>query len=61
MLSSLTTRPPLSWEPTLLEGCLRAVPEFISSHKPGDTTKYAVTVPVTSGKLDFVLSWVEEG
>jgi hypothetical protein len=56
----LTIRPPLSWELALLEGCLRAVPEFIARHEPGDTTKQPLTVRLAAGKLNLVLSWVEQ-
>jgi hypothetical protein len=56
----MVLRPPLAWELALLEGCLRAIPDFISRHKPGDMSKEHVAVTVASGSLDFVLSWVEE-
>jgi ST7 protein len=56
----LTIRPPLSWELALLEGCLRAIPEFIACHEPADTTKQPLTVRVAAGKLNLVLSWVEQ-
>ena len=33
-------RPPLAWELELMEGCLRAIPDFIAKHRPGgDTAK----------------------
>jgi tetratricopeptide (TPR) repeat protein len=57
----LSMRPPLAWELELLEGCLRAIPEFVSGHKPGDTKPHRMTVPVATGELTLVLSWVEEG
>ncbi len=57
----MSMRPPLAWELELLEGCLREIPRFIAQHKPGDTTKSSVTVPVASGNLDLVLSWVDAG
>jgi hypothetical protein len=56
----LTIRPPLSWELALLKGCLRAIPEFIARHEPGDTTKQPLTVRAAAGKLNLVLSWVEQ-
>jgi hypothetical protein len=58
--SGLSMRPPLAWELELLEGCLRAIPEFIAHHRPGDTTPHRMTVPVASGELTLVLSWIEE-
>jgi tetratricopeptide (TPR) repeat protein len=57
----MTMRAPLAWELELLEGVLRALPEFVVQHRPGDTTEHAVTVPTTSGTLDLVLKWVDEG
>jgi hypothetical protein len=58
----LSVRPPLVWELELVEGCLRAIPEFISRRKQDDPTREEMTIPVTSGRLKLVLSWVvEEG
>jgi hypothetical protein len=58
----LSLRPPLAWELELVEGCLRAVPEFVNRRKQGDQARKEVTVPVASGQLRLVLSWVvEEG
>ena len=54
----MSIRPPLSWELVLMEGCLQAIPDFISQRKPGDLTTHRLTVPVATGKLDLVLSWV---
>ncbi len=56
----LITRPPLSWELELLEGCLRALPAFIAKYRPGDTEPHRMTVPVGAGDLTLELSWVEE-
>jgi tetratricopeptide (TPR) repeat protein len=56
----LSIRPPLSWELILLEGCLRAVPAFLSRYAPGDAVRSKMTVPVATGELDLVLSWVDE-
>jgi hypothetical protein len=45
-----------------MEACLRAVPEFVTRHPQDDPTRQEVTVPVSSGELKLVLSWVvEEG
>ncbi len=58
----LSLRPPLAWELELMEGCLRAVPEFVARRKQDDPAKEEITVPVASGELKLVLSWVvEEG
>jgi tetratricopeptide (TPR) repeat protein len=54
----LSLRPPLAWELELLEGCLRAVPAFVSRRKQDDLAREEMTVPVASGPLKLVLSWV---
>jgi hypothetical protein len=54
----LTTRPPLAWELELMEGCLRAVPEFVARHPSDNPAREEMTVPVASGALKLVLSWV---
>jgi tetratricopeptide (TPR) repeat protein len=56
----LSHRPPLSWELELLEGCLRAVPDFVNRHRQDDPAREEMTVPVASGPLKLVLSWVAE-
>jgi hypothetical protein len=56
----LALRPPLAWELELMEGCLRAVPEFVGRHKQDDPAREEMTVPVASGSLSLVLSWVIE-
>jgi tetratricopeptide (TPR) repeat protein len=58
----LSRRPPLAWELELLEGCLRAVPGFVERRRQDDPTREEMTIPVASGELKLVLSWVvEEG
>jgi hypothetical protein len=54
----LSHRPPLAWELELMEGCLRAVPEFVTRHRQDDPAREEMTVPVASGELRLVLSWV---
>ena len=49
----LAVRPPLVWELDLLEGCLRAIPEFLAE-KTGASTK---TVATASGELILRLSF----
>src|SRR5262249_2230565 len=56
----LSLRPPLAWELELMEGCLRAVPEFVARHKQDDPAKEEITVPMASGELKLVLSCVVE-
>lgn len=56
----LSMRPPLAWELELMEGCLRAVPEFVSRHLQDDPTRGTMTVPAASGPLTLALSWVGE-
>jgi hypothetical protein len=58
----LSQRPPLAWELELLEGCLRAVPEFVRRRPQDDPAADEMTVPVALGELRLVLSWVvDEG
>ena len=56
----LSVRPPLAWQLELMEGCLRAVPDFVVRHKQDDAATEEMTVPVASGELKLVLSWVVE-
>ena len=56
----LSVRPPLAWQLELMEGCLRAIPGFIERHQQDDPAKEVMTVPVASGELQLVLSWVAE-
>ena len=43
-----------------MEGCLRAVPEFVARHPQGDHASEEMRVPVASGPLKLVLSWVAD-
>ena len=54
----MSVRPPLQWELELMEGCLRAVPDFVKRHKQDDPAKEQMTIPVGSGELRMILSWV---
>ena len=56
----LSARPPLAWELELVEGCLRAVPEFVNRRRQDDPAREEMTVPVASGELKLALSWVAE-
>jgi hypothetical protein len=56
----MTMRPPLAWELELMEACLRAVPSFLARHRPDDMSRHKMTVPLASGDLSLILSWVEE-
>jgi hypothetical protein len=56
----LALRPPLAWELELMEGCLRAVPGFVARRRQDDPATEEMTVPVASGELKLVLSWVAE-
>jgi tetratricopeptide (TPR) repeat protein len=56
----LSLRPPLAWELELMEGCLRVVPEFLDRHPQDDPATEEITVPVASGPLKLVLSWVAD-
>jgi tetratricopeptide (TPR) repeat protein len=56
----MTIRPPLAWELELMEGCLRAIPAFMARHRPDDLSGHRMAVPVASGTLTLMLSWVED-
>jgi hypothetical protein len=57
----LSLRPPLAWDLELMQGCLRAVPEFVARHPQDEPAREEMIVPVASGPLKLVLSWVVEG
>ena len=44
-----------------MEGCLGTVPDFVSRRKQDDPAREEMTVPVASGQLKLVLSWVVDG
>jgi hypothetical protein len=50
----MAVRPPLAWELELLEGCLRAIPPFLTRPQ---RTPARMTVPVASGELTLDLAW----
>jgi hypothetical protein len=54
----LSLRPPLTWELELMEACLRAVPQFVAQHPQDDPAREEIPVPVATGELKLVLSWV---
>jgi hypothetical protein len=56
----MATRRPLAWELELMEGCVRAVPNFVTRRIQDDPAREEITVPVASGPLKLVLSWVTE-
>lgn len=56
----MSMRSPLPWELELLEGCLRAVPEFVGRREQDDATREEFAVPTAGGSLTLVLSWVIE-
>jgi len=56
----LSMRPPLAWELELMEGCLRAVPDFVNRRSQDDPSREEFTVPAASGELKLALSWVVE-
>ena len=49
-------RPLLAWELELLEGCLRAVPDFIAE----EAWESVRTVPVAAGELSLRLAWIHD-
>lgn len=56
----MSMRSPLPWELELMEGCLRAVPEFVRRRSQDDPTREQLTVPTAGGTLKLALSWVIE-
>lgn len=56
----MSIRPPEAWEVQLMEGCLRAVPDFVRRHRQGDATQESVTVPTGTGELKLTLAWVTD-
>jgi len=56
----LSMRPPLAWEIELLEGCLRAIPAFVTRHRTGTPAREQMMVPVAAGELTLALSWVSD-
>jgi hypothetical protein len=54
----MSVRPPLAWELELVEACLRAIPDFVNQHTQDDPATEEITVPLASGRLKLVLSWV---
>ena len=50
----MAVRPPLAWELELLEGCLRAVPPFVTR---AERTPARMTVPISTGELTLDLTW----
>lgn len=55
----LSMRPPLAWEVRLLEGCLRAIPEFVRK-KTRRLAPLELAVPTAGGELQMVVSWAAE-
>jgi tetratricopeptide (TPR) repeat protein len=53
----ISIRPPLAWELELLEGCLRALPEFVERRKQDDSAREELKVSTASGELRLALSW----
>jgi len=56
----LSMRPPLAWELELMEGCLRALPDFVRHRTQDDTTPEQLTVSAGTGTLTLTLAWVGE-
>lgn len=56
---AMQTRHVQPWELQLLEGAIRAIPEFLERHPYCDGAAAAGAVPMSAAKLKFTLSWVE--
>jgi hypothetical protein len=57
----LSLRRPLAWELELVEGCLRAIPEFVNRHSQDEGIREEIVVPAAGSQLKLALSWVEDG
>jgi tetratricopeptide (TPR) repeat protein len=57
----MSIRSPLPRELELVEGCLRAVAEFVRRRAQDDPAREGLTVPTVDGALELALSWVTEG
>lgn len=55
----MQTRALKSWELQLLEGCARAVPDFVEQYPFAAGSPGAQPVPAASANLKFTLAWVE--
>lgn len=56
----MSLRQRLAWELELMQGCLRAVPEFVNRRKKDDPVNEEFTGLVASGQLKLAMSWVIE-
>jgi tetratricopeptide (TPR) repeat protein len=56
----MAMRPPRAWELELMEGCLRAIPDFVNRRKQDDPAREETTVQLASGEVRLALSWVVE-
>lgn len=56
---AMETRHIEPWELQLLEGSVRAIPEFLEQHPYFDGAAAAGAVPMSAAKLKFTLSWIE--
>ena len=56
----LATRPPLAWELELLEGCLRALPDFVRRRPQDDKVPHEATVTTANGPMRLALAWVPD-
>jgi hypothetical protein len=55
----MSVGPLAAWQFELLDGCLRAVPDFVAQRPQDDPTPFAATPTVASGPLPLTLAWVE--
>jgi hypothetical protein len=53
-------RPPLPWELQFMTASLRALPDFVKTHKRDDLRPERVTVPTSAGEVDLTLAWVAD-
>jgi tetratricopeptide (TPR) repeat protein len=56
----MSMRLPLAWELELLEGCLRAIPDFVTRQPPDASARQDMGVPTAWGGLTLSLAWIDE-
>jgi tetratricopeptide (TPR) repeat protein len=56
----MSMRPPLPWELTLMEACLRTIPGFVHEHASDPAATEEQTVRTATGELTLRLAWVDE-
>ena len=61
MERGLALRRPLVWELELVEGCLRAIPEYVNRHPQDEAIREEIVVPAAGEQLKLTVTWIDEG